>query len=85
MPCSMRGDRQWRAAAISRTEDLLLHSAFGGVHPHQVLNSPAARRPGWPGEAAAPVLSNEDLARSVGKQAENTGQPDTSGSAIPWP
>jgi len=34
-------------------------------------------------EAAAPVLSNEDLARSVGQAGRNTGHPDTSGSGDP--
>jgi len=70
-----------RRCNLGGTEDLLASLGFGGVTLHQVLNR-LREEIRLTSEAAAPVLSNEELARSVGSQAEAPASPDTSGSAI---
>jgi RelA/SpoT family (p)ppGpp synthetase len=74
-----------RRCNLISTEDLLASLGFGGVTLHQVLNR-LREEVRLASAAAAPVLSNEDLARSVaakaGGQAESPATADTSGGAI---
>ena len=58
-----------RRCNLVATEDLLAAIGFGGVTLHQVLNR-LREELRLASEAAAPVLSNEDLARSVSAQGE---------------
>ncbi|MEY4297664.1 MAG: hypothetical protein RLZZ423_843, partial [Cyanobacteriota bacterium] len=58
-----------RRCNLVATEDLLAAIGFGGVTLHQVLNR-LREELRLASEAAAPVLSNEELARSVSVQGE---------------
>ncbi|MEX0588021.1 MAG: ACT domain-containing protein, partial [Cyanobium sp.] len=59
-----------RRCNLTGTEDLLASLGFGGVTLHQVLNR-LREELRLASEAAVPVLSNEELARSVSAHAEN--------------
>jgi RelA/SpoT family (p)ppGpp synthetase len=74
-----------RRCNLVGTEDLLASLGFGGVTLHQVLNR-LREELRLASTAAAPVLSNEELARSVTAQAEQTTIPApvrTAGEASP--
>jgi (p)ppGpp synthase/HD superfamily hydrolase len=58
-----------RRCNLVSTDDLLASLGFGGVTLHQVLNR-LREELRLASVAAAPVLSNEDLARSLSAQAE---------------
>jgi RelA/SpoT family (p)ppGpp synthetase len=59
-----------RRCNLVSTEDLLASLGFGGVTLHQVLNR-LREELRLASEAAAPVLSNEELARNVSAQGES--------------
>jgi guanosine-3',5'-bis(diphosphate) 3'-pyrophosphohydrolase len=76
-----------RRCNLVSTDDLLASLGFGGVTLHQVLNR-LREELRLVSEATAPVLSNEELARSVTAQAESAGQrsgpaPQQPGEASP--
>jgi RelA/SpoT family (p)ppGpp synthetase len=60
-----------RRCNLVSTDDLLANLGFGGVTLHQVLNR-LREELRLANSAAAPLLSNEELARSVSAQGEQT-------------
>ncbi len=71
-----------RRCNLVGTDDLLASLGFGGVTLHQVLNR-LREEVRLASAAAAPVLSNEDLARSVSAQAETVVAVPRHGDASP--
>jgi RelA/SpoT family (p)ppGpp synthetase len=75
-----------RRCNLVGTEDLLAALGFGGVTLHQALNRLRGELR-LASATAAPVLSNEELARSVTAQAEQSASPapvrSTAGEASP--
>jgi GTP diphosphokinase / guanosine-3',5'-bis(diphosphate) 3'-diphosphatase len=75
-----------RRCNLVSTDDLLASLGFGGVTLHQVLNR-LREELRLASVAAAPVLSNEDLARSLSAQAEaamaRTAPPQSHGGDSP--
>jgi GTP diphosphokinase / guanosine-3',5'-bis(diphosphate) 3'-diphosphatase len=71
-----------RRCNLVGTDDLLASLGFGGVTLHQVLNR-LREELRLASAAAAPVLSNEDLARSVSAQAETAVAAPRHGDASP--
>ncbi len=72
-----------RRCNLVSTDDLLASLGFGGVTLHQVLNR-LREELRLASEAATPVQSNEELARSVSAQAEGTSPaPQPHGEASP--
>jgi (p)ppGpp synthase/HD superfamily hydrolase len=63
-----------RRCNLVGTDDLLANLGFGGVTLHQVLNR-LREELRLANSAAAPVLSNEELARTVSAQAEHVSAP----------
>jgi RelA/SpoT family (p)ppGpp synthetase len=66
-----------RRCNLVGTDDLLASLGFGGVTLHQVLNR-LREELRLANSAAAPLLSNEELARSVSAQGEQTSAPAAS-------
>jgi (p)ppGpp synthase/HD superfamily hydrolase len=70
-----------RRCNLVGTDDLLAAIGFGGVTLHQVLNR-LREELRLASEAAAPVLSNEELARNVSTQREQPLSAASDGSPI---
>ena len=70
-----------RRCNLVGTDDLLAAIGFGGVTLHQVLNR-LREELRLASEAAAPVLSNEELARNVSTQREQPASAASDGSPI---
>ena len=65
-----------RRCNLVGTEDLLAAIGFGGVTLHQVLNR-LREELRLATEAEAPVISDEELARNLTQQGEQTSGPST--------